>query len=205
MESDDGELKPTEFIEGLVRLASNRFLKPAENLATRFIKVMNEEVLPNACSVDTDVFRERLASDAVQSIFMAHKRNLKTIYTEFAADDDTDEGALTSDTMNAGELVSFCREVKLIGPLLSEKGVRTIFAYVQQEEEELDEEGEEAGDVGDSEMVFAEFNESQGAIAAFRQPDPYNVLDMRIDMFLKNELIPAARELDRFRGAKALK
>ena len=60
MESDDGELKPTEFIEGLVRLASNRFLKPAENLATRFIKVMNEEVLPNACSVDTDVFRERL-------------------------------------------------------------------------------------------------------------------------------------------------
>ena len=54
-------------------------------------------------------------------------------------------------------------------------------------------------------MVFAEFNESQGAIAAFRQPDPYNVLDMRIDMFLKNELIPAARELDRFRGAKALK
>ena len=80
------------------------------------------------------------------------------------------------------------------------EGVHAAHAVVDAVEE-----GEEAGDVGDSEMLFAEFNESQGAIAAFRQPDPYNVLDMRIDMFLKNELIPAARELDRFRGAKALK
>ena len=53
---------------------------------------MNEEVLPNACSVDTDVFRERLASDAVQNVFAAHKRNMKIIYTEFAADDESDEG-----------------------------------------------------------------------------------------------------------------
>lgn len=166
---------------------------------------MNEEVLPNACSVDTDVFRERLASDAVQNVFAAHKRNMKIIYTEFAADDESDEGVLTGDTMNAGELVSFCREVNLIGALLSEKSVRTIFAYVQQEEEELDEDEGGVSDVGDSEMVFAEFNESQGAIAAYRQPDPYNVLDMRIGTFLKKELIPAASELERFRGQKALK
>ena len=205
LESDDGELTPTEFIEGLIRLASYRFSKPLGSLAERFIRLVNEELLPKACSVDTDVFRERLASDSVQNVFAAHRRNLKVIYKEFAADDASDEGAMTADTMNAGELVSFCREVKLIGPLISEKGVRTIFAYVQQEEELLDEESNEQGDVGDSEMVFAEFNESQGAIAAFREPDPYNKLGMRVDKFFKEELIPAARNLGRFRGPKALK
>ena len=183
-----------------MRLAAYRYSKGT--LSERLDRMMDEEVLPNACSVNTDVFRERLASDAVKAVFDKHKKNLKIIYKVFAADDNSDEGALSQDTMNAQELVSFNREVKMIGPLLSEKAVRTIFAYVQQEEEELDE--GEGGDVGDSEMVYAEFTEALGGIACIMEPDPYNVVPMRLDWFLDRKLMPNAKALPRFRG-KGLK
>jgi hypothetical protein len=202
IEADDGELDPTEFIESLVRLASYRYTKGA--LPQCLSKLIDEDILPNACSVDLDVFRERLADDRVVDVFHKHKRNLKVVYKEFAADDDTDEAAMFGDTMNATELVSLMREIKLVGPLFSERSVRILFAYVQQEEELLDEDEEEAGDVGDSEMVYAEFVESEGAAGCWMQPDPYNVVDMRIDKFLLEQLTPACKALLRFRG-KGLK
>ena len=37
-------------------------------------------MLPNACSVDTDVFRERIAGDRVKDVFANHKFNFKKIY-----------------------------------------------------------------------------------------------------------------------------
>ena len=41
--------------------------------------------------------------------------------------------------MNCKELTSFSKEMKLLGPILSNRMVRTVFAFVQQVEEELDE------------------------------------------------------------------
>ena len=160
--------------------------------------MMIMDLLPNACSVDTDVFRERLAGDPVKEVFSKHKKNLKTIYTVFAAADDSDGGVGALDTMNANEIVTFTRDINLIGPLLSEKSVRTIFAYVQQEEEELDE--DESDESGDSEMVFTEFLEALGGIACIMQPNPYNVVAMRLNDFLEQMLIPNAKSLPRMRG-----
>jgi phosphoribosylaminoimidazole-succinocarboxamide synthase len=50
--------------------------------AERLNKLLKEDVLPNACSVDTDVFRERIAGDRVKDVFANHKFNLKKIYQE---------------------------------------------------------------------------------------------------------------------------
>ena len=128
---------------------------------------------------------------------------MKIIYREYAADDDEGDAVLANDTMNSNELVSFCREFKMVGPLLSERAVRVLFAYVQQEEEALDED-EGNNDVGDSEMVFAEFVESQAAIGCQMRPDPYNVVEIRIDHFISQEIIPRALDMIRFR-AKGLR
>ena len=87
----------------------------------------------DACSVDTDVFRERIAGDRVKDVFAKHKHNTKIIYKVFAADDDDGDAAMFNDTMNNKELVSFCRDFKMIGPLMSERSVKVLFAYVQQE------------------------------------------------------------------------
>ncbi|GMH47323.1 hypothetical protein TL16_g00036 [Triparma laevis f. inornata] len=198
--SDDGELEPHEFVEGLARLCVYRYTKGTP--AQRLQKMLEEEVLPNACSVDTDVFRERIAGDRVKDVFAKHKHNMKIIYKVFAADDQEGDAALAGDTMNSNELVSFCREFEMVGPLLSERAVKVLFAYVQQEEEMLDED-EGNDDVGDSEMVYSEFVESQAAIGCQMRPDPYNVVEIRIDHFISQEIIP--RALDgcaclRFRG-----
>jgi len=196
MATDDGELEPPEFVEGLARLAVYKYTQntPAERLN----KLLKEDVLPNACSVDTDVFRERIAGDRVKDVFAKHKFNLKKIYREFAADDDTGDAAMANDTMNSNELVSFCRDFKFIGPLISERSIKVLFAYVQQDEEALDD--DENDDVGDSEMVFSEFAESQAALGCQMRPDPYNVVEMRIDQFLCQEVIPKALDMLRFRG-----
>ena len=106
--------------------------------------------------------------------------------------------------MNATELVNLMREMKLVGPLFSERSVRILFAYVQHEEELLDEDEEDNGDVDDSEMVYAEFVEAQGASGCWMECDPYNVTDMRVDRYLIETLTKACRGLLRFRG-KGLK
>ena len=152
------------------------------------------------------MFRERLNSDKVKDMFAKHKFNLKKIFKEYAADDDTGEAALASDTMNAIELASYCRDLKLIGPLFSEKTTKTLFAYVQQQEELLDAVGDddENTEIDNSEMVYLEFTECHGAIGSFQRPDPYNVLDMRLDSFISEDVVPPCRAMVRFRG-KGLK
>ena len=57
-----------------------------------------------------------------------NRRNLKGIYTVYAADDDSDDAVGQLDTMNCKELTAFCKEMKLLGPILSNRMVRTVFA-----------------------------------------------------------------------------
>ncbi len=90
-ESDDGELESVEWIEVMVRLSSWRYPKKPPCLDQRYVKMMQEEVLENACSVDIDVFRERLAGEKVQDCLHKFRKNLKAIYTVYAADDDSDD------------------------------------------------------------------------------------------------------------------
>lgn len=124
---------------------------------------------------------------------------MKPIFDVYAADDDSDAAIDNLGTMNSGELVTFCSEMKLIGPIFGQRAVRMLFAFCQQEEEEL--EGDE-DDSGDSECVYSEFAEICTAIATYMRPDPYVVLDMRIYNFLNQVLFPAAIKLDRFRKLK---
>ena len=196
-ESDDGEMESDEWVECLCRTSSWRYSKKtAGELVARLKKLMNDDMLPNACSVDCDVFRERLAGDEVQAVYKKHKRNTKKIYSVYAADDDDGDAALAMDTMNCKELTSFCMEMKLTGPILSQRAVRTIFAFVQQEEAELDE--DEDDDDG-SEMVYSEFMEALSAVAMFLEPNPYEVVPSRINRFIKKTLIPAAKDNEKTR------
>mmetsp|Transcript_2238 Transcript_2238/g.4587 ORF Transcript_2238/g.4587 Transcript_2238/m.4587 type:complete len:729 (-) Transcript_2238:7-2193(-) len=202
------ELEPVQFVEFIARLAQHRYNKGT--WPHRLTKMLNEDVLPNACSVDIDVFRERIAGDKCKAVQKKHKHNLEIIYKEYAADDQSLESLGNLDTMNANELVSCCRDFKLVGPLLSERALRVLFAYVQHDEE-LIKEMETAGravtvnDAGDDdEMVYAEYVESMMAVGAQLYPDPYNVLNIRIDQFVTRDLLSKAQKMVRFNG-KGLK
>merc|ERR1719181_128140 len=66
---DDGEMEPKERIEGIVRTALYVYPKSSLSIADRVHKLIVNEILPNAATLNTDVFRERLASDQVNEIF----------------------------------------------------------------------------------------------------------------------------------------
>jgi len=171
------------------------------SVAKRLDKMLNEDVLPNACSLDVDVFRDRLGGDRVKDMFQAHKPNMRPIFSEYAADDQSDGAVDSMDSMNSTELVSYGRELGLVGgpPALSERAIKTLFAFCQQEEEEV-EEGE-AETQSDSEQVYSEFMETNAAIGSQMKPDPYNVLEMRLDQYLNEMVHPIAAKLPRFKQA----
>ena len=196
--SDDGELDPTEWVEGLCRLAMYRYTKGS--VAKRLSKMLNEDILPNACSLDIDVFRDRLGGDRVKDTLQMHKVNCKPVFVEYAADDQSDGAVDSLESMNSAELVTYCRDMKLCGgpPALSERAVKTLFAFCQQEEEDIDEGEDETQ--SDSEQVYSEFMETNAAIGSQMRPDPYNVLEMRIDQYLNELVHPVALTLQRFRG-----
>ena len=126
---------------------------------------------------------------------------MRPIFSEYAADDQSDGAVDSMDSMNSTELVSYGRELGLVGgpPALSERAIKTLFAFCQQEEEEV-EEGE-AETQSDSEQVYSEFMETNAAIGSQMKPDPYNVLEMRLDQYLNEMVHPIAAKLPRFKQA----
>ena len=71
----------------------------------------------------------------------AHKKWLKKIFTAYAAADDSDDAILQADTMNVTEVLKMCNDAALVGATLNVRAIRSIFAYVQQEETLLEEDG----------------------------------------------------------------
>jgi len=103
--------------------------------------------------------------------------------------------------MNVTELQTMCRDLKLVGPRLSLRACRTIFAFVQQEEAAL-EDSEAADDDDESEMVFAEFREAIAALSVWLRPDPYEKMADKIREFLSTTVFPAAKKLHFFKFLK---
>lgn len=201
---------PNRFVEAIVRCACYKYeeLKTKdgwdgeESVGERLKRIMIDDVLVNACSVDVDVFRDRMEGDQVQNVFAKHKHNLKRVFESYAADDvGSDETMACADTMNVGELVTFGRAFTLIGgpPLLSERAVKTLFAYVQQEDPDGEDENGEALIDDNSEMVLGEFKEMLAAVGSQFYPDPYNVFEMKVAIFLKKNIVMLALTMDRFR------
>ena len=69
------ELGPVQFVEFLARLALYKYSKGT--WPQRLAKMINEDVLPNACSVDIDVFRERISGDKCKAVMKKHNHNLQ--------------------------------------------------------------------------------------------------------------------------------
>ena len=109
------ELSSNQFIEILVKLGCRLFPKgtPSERLE----QFLHEIVLPNAASVNVDVFRERLANDQMQDLYRRHKRNLKRIFDEYASPPrrPTLPPPLPSPSVPVG--TAWIEESTLLGPL----------------------------------------------------------------------------------------
>lgn len=210
LEQETNELDKSQFSEVLLRLACARYPK-AQSPSNCLYRLLKENVLPNACQIDADVFRERLHGHVVKSVQMKHRKNLRVVFKIFACWDTNSPAA----TMDADEMVVMLRLAKVIGPLCSEMACRTIFAYVQNDEfviQDLKTDGtvgshrnRSRGSIvempgSDVEMVFTEFEECIAAIASLLQPDPYKMLDQSIDRFITDHFLPNLSMHPRVRG-----
>ena len=83
--------------------------------------------------------------------------------------------------------------------MLSERAVKVLFAYVQQQDPDSADDFGNAVEDDDSEMVISEFKEALAAIGGQLYPDPYNVFDMKLSKFLRKEVVTKALKLQRFR------
>ena len=118
IQSATSEITANLWVEALARLScykyENHLAKDWENIHDKLKRLLIDDVLPNACSVDVDVFRDRIDSDRVRTVFDEHDHNLPRIFLSYAADDVSNDAAVAAnDTMNVAELVTFCRQVRV--------------------------------------------------------------------------------------------
>ena len=97
LEQDTHELDKTQFSECLVRLACARYPK-ARSPSNCLYHVLKEHVLPHACQIDADVFRERLHSDVVRAVQLKHRKHLKTVFKVFASWDSASPASTMAKT-----------------------------------------------------------------------------------------------------------
>ena len=104
--------------------------------------------------------------------------------------DQTNDNASNVRTINETEFVKLVRDLGLMNTNMTEKSTRNVFAYVQADVEDAN----VSGDIDNttSEMVYAEFLEAVGAMAALHNPDPYLPLPYRIERYIIEVFKPAA-------------
>lgn len=169
----DKTLSPGEFIEALVRMAQQRGTEGT--LTSRFEAMMYDVIIPNACQSNSDEFRALLSAPQVREVFARHHAALRAIFTHFAAA-DFKGGREKLVSISLEEYLMLINKAELVS-ILSVVQCRRIFAASQIDD-----------DI--SEMVFAEFTESIGALAQHADPNPYVPISIRLDQFLSRVLIP---------------
>ncbi len=217
------DLAPNDFVHVLVYLACYAFPRTTTTttttmtsattaatppLAERVAVLMEKYVLPNACSAEIDIFRDRFHQDDTQDELEAHKFNIHGLYDFYAAADQSDEAALSLDTMNLKEFTAFANDAGVVGPgRLSYIAVRTVFAYVQQDMDIVESShatgavvaaaSAAAADDGaddDNEMVLREFMEALTATAVWIDPNPLKTVASRLRVALEQIMVPNAMQ-----------
>ena len=81
-------------------------------------------------------------------------------------------------TMNVKEFARLMKDRKLIDKVFTNSSISKIFSYIQRTDSS-------EAEVMESELDYGEFLEGLAACAVFKNPDPYTVLDQRIERFLR--------------------
>ena len=81
-EGGEAVLGHIEFVEVIIRLGYHKYKDGT--IADRFSRCLQEDIVPNACKADIDVFREKLKSDKMQAIYKKHSTKLRKIYNIYA-------------------------------------------------------------------------------------------------------------------------
>ena len=162
------------------------------------MKLMWEQyIIIYACQSDADRFRQELDKLEVKAVFRRYRDRLQQIYKQFSG---------SKGFMDSADFVRLARDRGLIQPGLTESNVKNVFNRIQDDEGAL---LAAAGalDLGtqtkgsnsaaakpkaqlrlDLELSFPEMLEGLGALAVYKDPDPYLPMHQKLDNFLRNSI-----------------
>ena len=197
---DDGEreLGPGEWVEALLYVAMlklrppdgrddhHAILPPDECLR----RLVEDVILPRAAQSNRDTFRGELAMDAVQKVFRKHRVVLARIFRIFATAPAVVEGHVPGQPALSGPgFLRMMRDARVVTTPADAKhdfpaaSARKVFQDVQLGEDSAG--STEVGGGGES-MIYPEFLEALGAIAVYKNTNPYISLQDKLETFLSH-------------------
>ena len=142
----------------------------------------------------------RISKNEVQAALARHRQALRLIFTHYA---NLDGGSGPGQaTVNVKEFTMMLKDAGMIDFSLSLNNILTIFNNIQQADGEFGH-AEEA-EMMASELIFAEFLEGMAACAVFKMPNPYVVLEQRIDRFLKDFVSAMKKGKQKIKGLRTV-
>ncbi|KAH8095279.1 hypothetical protein JL720_2568 [Aureococcus anophagefferens] len=190
--------RPGEWVEALLYVAMlklrppdgrddhHAILPPDECLR----RLVEDVILPRAAQSNRDTFRGELAMDAVQKVFRKHRVVLARIFRIFATAPAVVEGHVPGQPALSGPgFLRMMRDARVVTTPADAKhdfpagSARKVFQDVQLGEDSAG--STEVGGGGES-MIYPEFLEALGAIAVYKNTNPYISLQDKLETFLSH-------------------
>jgi len=193
------ELVPQTYIEALLRVACEKFC-PATAMAgtdgsstptllSCVCRLCEDFIFPHAQRHDADMFRQKVfGNPRMREMVWVNRKKLQRIFWYYAKIVDKEDEAPS--TMDLEEFMKLVEDCNLSGFGFTQSIVADIFMSIQHRPDE------DADDVSaaqlehsaDLQVTFEEFIEGLVACACYRNPNPYEPLDMKFKSFIVNIL-----------------
>jgi hypothetical protein len=194
----DKELVPTEFVEGLVRIAFQKFNPrnnvatpkkgPKESVSAATAKLIDQYIKGNVVQLLTGNYRKKLRDPLLKLALKETNSTLQKIFKKYSS--SSIEGGKT---LNIKEWALFNREFKLCNARYDSRAMQTAFIKSQD-----DPDSSESGDGNsNAEMIYAEFVEAIVTVACYKYPGPFMTIDKKASHLAKHDLIPAYQAMRR--------
>lgn len=200
----DAHLTPQSFIDVLLEFASLKYGSVIDTLPNQLWHLIENNIKPYACQDEENSFQQMAYDAKVREVLDSHSKELRLIFQIYAmADVSSGEAMQKVKTMNIKEFHLLLDNCELLDSTLTQSAVQQIFEGIQQNadvdsDKELGSDGEQeanaagAGsmpgvDIGlddDDELAFSEFLDAIVAVAAYKFPDPFTPLHVRVNSFI---------------------
>lgn len=196
----DAHLTPPLFIDVLLEFAALKYGSVIDTLPNQLWHLIENNIKPYACQDEENSFHQMAYDVKVREALDSHSKELKIIFQIYAAADvSTGDAMQKVETMNIKEFLLLLENCELLDSTLTLSAVQQIFEGIQQsgdgdsdneagggEEDEANAAapGVDLGLDDDDELAFSEFLDAVVAVAAYKFPDPFTPLSIRVNSFI---------------------
>jgi len=172
----DLEMAPSEFVEGLVRIAHLKLKQvqepDTEQLIGNQLEVLVKEMKAKCLTSEIDEFVQQMRKPQVVQVLTSHKKKLQDVFKRYTTPNGN-QSKVHGPEMTFKDFQTLIADAKLMELGMSHHTVKQVFFRVQYEE---------SGGQSNT-LFFHEFCDAMIFLATFKYPAPYFPLHQRIEQF----------------------